>query len=192
MKLIVGLGNPGRLYTDTRHNIGFTVARQLALSYKGSFKKEARISALSARIKIKNQHVVLALPLTFMNSSGEALKPLIEKYRIGLESLLVVCDDLDLEFTRLKIRPCGSAGGQKGLESIINAINSQDFSRLRIGIGRPPRNIEAAEYVLAPFKRQEKEELGDICVRALDCCRAWVTDGIVKSMELFNRGGINE
>jgi PTH1 family peptidyl-tRNA hydrolase len=192
MKLIVGLGNPGRLYIDSRHNIGFQVVKALAKDYKILLKKDKRISSLSGQGKIEGQGVALALPLTFMNLSGVAVGALLEKYKIHLDDLLVVSDDLDLEFGRLKIRSRGSAAGHRGLESIIDYIKSQDFCRLRIGIDRPHKNTDPAEYVLSPFTRKEKAQVQDLIERALDCCRLWITEGAAESMNRFNKRSKNE
>jgi PTH1 family peptidyl-tRNA hydrolase len=187
MKLIVGLGNPGRLYINSRHNIGSAVIKALAKSYKISLKKEKGIPSLSAKVKICGESAILAMPLTFMNLSGIAVAGLLKKYRIGLADLLVACDDLDLEFGRLKLRPSGSSGGQRGLESIIESIGSQGFSRLRIGIGRPSRDTDASDYVLSPFTGKEKRQLGQIIEESAECCRSWVSEGVTKTMDIFNR-----
>lgn len=192
MKLIVGLGNPGDIYEGTRHNIGSQVIKALAKTYKISLKKDRYVKALSGKAKIDNQNVILALPLTFMNLSGIAVRSLLKKYRIdlprsssksnlalnegrGLDNLLVILDDLDLEFGRIKLRPSGSSGGQRGLKSIIDTIGSQEFSRLRIGIGRPQPHMQASDYVLSPFNKKEKEKINDTINQACDCCHSWIT-----------------
>jgi len=187
MRLIVGLGNPGRLYTDSRHNIGFSVVKALAKSYKISLKKESGNSSLSAKGKIDGKNVILATPLTFMNLSGIAVRDLFKKYRIDLDNLLVVCDDLDLEFGRLKLRPSGSSGGHRGLKSIIDSLGSQEFPRLRIGIGRSSQEIEASVYVLSPFSRREKGQVKHIIEKAVGCCRSWVVKDITETMNIFNK-----
>ncbi len=187
MKLIVGLGNPGRLYIDSRHNIGFRVLRGLAGACKVALKRDSNTFSLSAQGRIEGQNVILALPLTFMNLSGVAVKALLRKYKLDLDNLLVVCDDLDLEFGRLKIRGSGSSGGQGGLKSIIGTLRSREFCRLRLGIGKPPKNVDAAGYVLLPFLKKENKELGDLIERTTDCCRFWVSHGIAKSMSRFNK-----
>lgn len=187
MKLIVGLGNPGRLYIDSRHNVGFAVVKALARIYKISLKKEGGNLSLSGKVGISGQNVILAMPLTFMNLSGIAVAGLLKKYRIGLANLLVVSDDLDLEFGRLKLRPSGSSGGQRGLKSIIDSLGSQAFARLRIGIGRPTRDIDASDYVLSHFSRKEKEQARQIIEDATECCQAWVTKGVTKTMDIFNK-----
>lgn len=187
MKLIVGLGNPGLKYAGTRHNIGFEVVKALARSHKAAFKKDSGAPALSTRFKIGREDVVLALPLSFMNLSGVAVAALLRRYKLGPADLLVVCDDLDLEFGRLKIKPKGSAGGHNGLSSIINCVLSDEFARLRIGIGRPGGSLDAADYVLSRFHKEEKEEIRGLIDTALDCCSAWVLKGIAGSMNIFNR-----
>ena len=186
MKLIVGLGNPGILYSATRHNIGFQVVRALARQGKFALKKEKGVKALSAKGRIEGREVILALPLTFMNLSGEAVLALVKRYKAGLTSILVVCDDLDLEFGRIKISSGGSSAGQRGIKSIIDALGSNEFCRIRIGIGRPAGKLAAAKYVLSHFNKEEKGQLPEIIARALECCRAWASEGIEKSMNIFN------
>ena len=187
MKLIVGLGNPGILYASSRHNIGFQVVKYLAKAERVVLKKEKGVRALSAKAEIEGIDVVLCLPLTFMNLSGESVRPLIRKYRIDSGDLLVVCDDLDLEFGRLKIRAFGSSAGHRGVKSIIDLLGSDEFSRLRIGIGRPQDNSNAADYVLSRFNKREKNELPEIIKRGAECCQVWVSEGIEESMNIFNR-----
>jgi len=184
VKLIVGLGNPGILYQATRHNIGFNVVKQLAQRQSASFKKDRFACALSAKIKIDNFTVLLAMPLTFMNLSGQAVSALLKKYKIGIQDALIVCDDLDLEFGRMKIKGSGSSAGHRGIQSIIENIDSRDFCRLRIGISR--LSLDAAEYVLKPFTKKERVGLVNIIDRAADCCEYWVTRGVSETMNMFN------
>jgi len=197
VKLVIGLGNPGRIYSESRHNIGFSVIKALSKIYKIPLKKDNTFS-LSGKGKIEGENLILALPLTFMNLSGIAVSALIKKYKIdlprpcthgrGLDNLLVVCDDLDLDFGVIKIRPSGSSAGHRGLESIIDSLGSQGFSRLRIGIGRPLRhNTDASSFVLSPFTKKEKGKIKEIIELACDCCRVWVMKGITESMNIFNR-----
>ena len=188
MKLIVGLGNPGRIYIDSRHNIGFSVIRSLNKIYKAPLKKGSNTFSLSGRGRIDGQSIMLALPLTFMNLSGIAVGALVKKHKIDLGNLLIVCDDLDLEFGTIKIRASGSSGGHRGLASIMESVGSQAFSRLRIGIGAPlENNIDAADFVLSPFSKREKIEINGIIEKACDCCRVWATKGITETMNIFNR-----
>lgn len=185
MKLIVGLGNPGRLYTGSRHNIGFSVVKSLARHYKVALKKDGAVFSLSNQVKAES--LILALPMTFMNLSGSAVKGLLKKYKVSREGLLVVCDDLDLELGRIKIRPRGSSGGHRGLRSIIEARQSEDFCRLRLGIGRPQENVDTADYVLSPFTAREKEKIARMVREARDCCLCWVSEGIEQAMNIFNK-----
>ena len=187
MKLIVGLGNPGDNYKDSRHNVGFRLVKALAKDQSVVLKRDWGTHALSARIKVNGQITLLAAPLTYMNLSGKAVKALVKKYKIAPIDLLIVVDDLDLDLGRQKIRPGGSSGGHKGLESVAESLGKRDFARLRIGIGRPHRGIDSAEYVLTPFLKKEKEIIAGMIVDAVECCRFWVTDGIDKTMEKFNR-----
>jgi PTH1 family peptidyl-tRNA hydrolase len=186
VKLIVGLGNPGILYANTRHNAGFMAVKAFARALRCAWKKEKGIPALAAKGKINGEGIVLALPLTFMNLSGQAAKGLVEKYAVALEDLLVVADDLDLGFGRIKIRPGGSSAGQRGLKSVIEALAGQGFARLRIGIGRPGQGAQPADYVLSRFNAQEKRALKAVIEKACQCCAAWAKDGIHSAMNKFN------
>lgn len=187
MKLIVGLGNPGDIYRDSRHNIGFSVLKALGRIYKVKFKKDKTAPSLSAKCKLGNETVLLAMPLTFMNLSGRTVDALLKKYKLGLDSLLVICDDLDLEFARLKLRPYGSSAGHKGLKSIIDALKSERFCRLRIGIGRPKAAEDVSDYVLASFTKEQKNQLKELIKKAGMACQFWVKQGITKTMNIFNR-----
>jgi len=162
VKLIVGLGNPGDIYAGSRHNIGFIAVKALSRLHKISLKKDNSTFSLSGKGKINGEVVILGLPLTFMNLSGITVRALLKKHKVTLDNLFVVCDDLDLEFARIKIKPHGSSGGHRGLDSIIEAVGSDRFARLRIGIGRPHQDTEASGYVLSPFSRKEKEQLEEI------------------------------
>ncbi len=192
MKLIIGLGNPGILYKDSRHNIGFTVIRSLAKVYKIALKKERGVLTIAGKGRINGNEVFLAMPLTYMNLSGSAVISLFEKYNKEFEDILVVCDDIDLEFGRLKIRPSGSSAGHRGVQSIIDVLASEEFARLRIGIGRPNEKEETTKYVLSLFNRSEKQALKEVISRAVDCCKIWVTKGVTESMNVFNKRSQDE
>lgn len=192
MKLIVGLGNPGMEYADSRHNVGFEVIKCLAKTSKAVLKRDFGTKAFSAKLKIGPQQVILSIPMTFMNLSGLAVKQLIKKYKVEPGNLLVVCDDLDLELGRIKIRPSGSSGGQKGVQSIFDSLGTPDFARLRIGIGRPKRSTDACDYVLSQFSRREKEIVGPAMLKAAECCLYWVRYGIEKTMNNFNKKELSE
>jgi PTH1 family peptidyl-tRNA hydrolase len=188
MKLIVGLGNPGIWYAHSRHNIGSSIIKGLAHEYACALKKDSSVSATSAKTDIEGQAVIMAVPLTYMNLSGNAVLALVRKYQVAGADLLVVCDDIDLEFGRLKIKSGGSSGGQRGLKSIIDALKSQEFARLRVGIGRPSsREKVVCDYVLSSFSRAEKKHLDAVTAQAIACCTMWVCDGIDASMNVFNK-----
>ncbi|MDI6758732.1 MAG: aminoacyl-tRNA hydrolase [Candidatus Omnitrophota bacterium] len=184
MKLIVGLGNPGDIYANSRHNIGFISIKALAKKYKFSLKRDSNTLSMNAKGSFCREDVILAKPLTFMNLSGEAVKSLIKKYKVLLDDLLVICDDLDLEFGRIKIKPFGSSGGHRGLKSIIDLLESSRFARLKVGIGRPCRGVDPSEYVLAPFNK--RENIKEAIDRISDCCEVWLAEGIEKAMNRFN------
>lgn len=187
MKLIVGLGNPGRVYEATRHNIGFSVIKSLGLEYKAVFKRQSREFSQSAKVCINGQNVILAMPLTFMNLSGQSVVALLKKHKVELKDLLVVCDDLDLELGRLKLRPEGSSGGHRGLQSIIDCIGGNNFSRLRVGIGRPGTDKDASDYVLSRFHKNELKLVSDTIKNAAACCECWLSKNTEEVMNMFNK-----
>lgn len=187
-KLIVGLGNPGLIYAGSRHNIGFTVLKTLTSSLKISFKRDRLAAALVAKDELFGQQVIMALPQKFMNLSGIPVKALLKKFPVDPKNILVVCDDLDLELGKIKLRPQGSSGGQRGLDSIIQHLGSQDFCRLRIGIGRPKNSAHAAAYVLSGFSRNEKAVMEQAKQDAVSCIMSWVEIGTEKTMNIYNVG----
>lgn len=186
MRLIVGLGNPGLRYAHTRHNIGADVVANLAKEHRIVFKRDRMTKSFEGRGTIDGNEVLLALPLTYMNCSGEAARALVKKSKVSLHDLLVVCDDLDLAFGRMKIKAKGSSAGHNGVASIIAALNSDEFARLRIGIGRPSDKVETSDFVLSRFTRSEAKEVGILKDKAKSCCVAWVSGGITKCMDTFN------
>ncbi len=186
VNLIVGLGNPGAEYTGTRHNIGFAVVARLAERYGARFK-EARCRALVAVIRVGGAAVTLALPQTFMNLSGQAVGPLLRELALSPAQMMLVYDDLDLPLGRIRLLPRGSSGGHRGVESVIAAVGTADFPRLRVGIGRPPGGGDAAAYVLSRFAPEEEELVQAVCelaVATLDCV---LREGLVQAMNKFNR-----
>jgi PTH1 family peptidyl-tRNA hydrolase len=188
MKLIVGLGNPGRVYQGTRHNIGSYVVKALAKEYNVSLKKGIFASSLSGKANIFGQEVILAVPLVFMNLSGIAVNSLIKKHKIDLENLMVVFDDLDLELGSSRIRADGSSGGHKGLQSLISALRNSKFARLRIGIGRPKaKGTDIVKYVLSPFSQKEKKIMQEVTENCCLALKVWISSGISKTMNIFNR-----
>jgi len=192
VKLIVGLGNPGLFYAGSRHNVGAAVVKLLARNLKSSFKRDSSIFALVSKAKIDQHEVVLALPQTYMNLSGKAVKACFKKFKVSPQDLLVVCDDLDLELGRIKIRPSGTSGGQRGLASIIESLGTHEFSRLRIGIDRPKNSADAADYVLKGFLRSQKKIVETVKEDAVNCCISWAQNGVAETMNTFNIRSRNE
>lgn len=187
MKLVVGLGNPGPDYERTRHNVGFEAVAEVARRYGGSFQK-SKFEAVTADVRIGDQRVLLALPQTYMNRSGRSVTRVVDFYRVTTEHMTVVCDDMNLELGRLRYRGAGSAGGQKGVADIIAALGTDEFPRLRIGIGRPPGRMDASRFVLGRFNRQENEVMELAVQQAADAIEVWVRDGLASAMNRFNSG----
>ena len=184
--LIVGLGNPGRQYRKNRHNIGFLLVDRLAEKLGVTFSR-LESKALVTKTDFQGQRVVLAKPQTFMNLSGQATASLVKFYKIPLENLLVAYDDVDLPFGNLRLRPGGGSAGQKGMESIIERLGTQDFPRLRLGIGRPPGRMEAAAYVLQDFSPAEEPELSATLERGVQAALVYITLGLEAAMNQYNR-----
>jgi len=190
MKVVVGLGNPGSEYQGTRHNVGFLVLEELLRRHESSgtrfSRSSPRFEAAIAEIRVGNETVRLVAPQTYMNLSGRSVRKVVDFYHLPLDDLLVVCDDLNLELGRLRLRASGSAGGQKGLNDIINRLGTDDFCRLRVGIDRPPGRMNAADYVLRKFQKSEQELIGPAVVSAADAVELWVRDGIEVTMNCYN------
>lgn len=182
--MIVGLGNPGRRYANTRHNVGFMTVDEL-LRRHGSTQSSERMGAWTARTRIAGADVLLVKPQTFMNASGEAVGQLWRWHKMGLEDLLVVSDDIDLPFDRLRLRQRGSAGGHNGLRSIFTHLSSQEVARLKIGVGRS-QSREARDHVLSAFDSEEAAELPGLIARAADACELVLREGIVAAMNSVN------
>lgn len=183
--LIAGLGNPGLEYKHTRHNFGFITLDLLAETLNITMKR-VKFKALIGEGTLGGKKLVLAKPLTFMNDSGSALGPLVRFFKVPLENLLVIHDDLDLPLGILRIRQSGSAGGQRGMASIINRLGTQDFARMRLGIGRPNGQMDPVDYVLQRFSKAE-EPLKEIVLKeAVEAARFFVTEGSTSAMNKFN------
>jgi len=185
MKVIVGLGNPGRKYVGTRHNVGFEVLARLARQH-GADAVRGRFDAEIADITTGGERLLLAAPQTYMNLSGRSVRQILDFYKLDADRLLIVCDDLNLDVGRLRLRASGSAGGQKGLQDTINHLGTQDFARLRIGIGRPPGRMDATAYVLQKFSAADRELIDEAVVRAADAAVLWATDGVQTAMNSVN------
>ncbi len=183
MWLLVGLGNPGRRYARTRHNVGFLVLDELAAQERLEFKEKADYKISSG--SLGDEKIVLMEPLLFMNRSGSAVRKVAEKFSIPPERIIIVHDDLDMETGRLKIRRRGSSGGHKGVESVIQNVGSGDFVRIKIGIGRDAFT-PVEDYVLSKFGKDELPLVKEAVTRAADAIRFIVSEGVEKTMNKFN------
>lgn len=183
--LIVGLGNPGREYKDTRHNIGFMLVDRLAarLDAQG-MKVQAKAIVISALHQ--ERKIILAKPQTYMNLSGQSVQGLLHFYKIPIGNLIVAHDDLDIPFGTIRIRPGGGPGGQRGMASAIEQLGTKDFPRLRLGIGRPPGRMEAKDYVLQNFSKEDQKLLPEVLDRACDAALEFVVKGVNAAMNKFN------
>jgi PTH1 family peptidyl-tRNA hydrolase len=184
--LIAGLGNPGPKYAANRHNVGFRCVERLAVDLGLVFDKRQE-RALVALGTCDGRRVILAKPQTFMNESGRAVVPLHRFYKVPLERLMVVYDDLDLPLGTVRLRPEGGSGGHKGMRSIIERLGTGDFSRLRIGIGRPPGGMDPAAYVLQDFSADEELLLEEMLERAVLAIETWLSEGIEEAMSRYNQ-----
>jgi len=186
MFLVVGLGNPGREYTNTRHNIGFRCVDALAARHNLAFEDKKKSKAKIALGSIQGQRVLLAKPQTYMNLSGSAVQGLAAFYQIPPAQMMVIFDDLDLPVGTLRIRPKGGSGGHKGVTNIIQRLGTQGFSRIRVGIGRPDTPVDPASYVLRPFEGSDEVEIAEAVERVILAVETWLTDGIDLAMNRYN------
>ena len=187
MKLIVGLGNPGREYRDTRHNVGFLVMEEVARRHQLAWSMApSQVPDAFVAKRFGADPVLLAKPLTFMNRSGDAVAALVRYYDVALADLLVVVDDVDLVFGRLRARARGSAGTHNGLRSIVDRMGSTEFPRLRLGVGRGDSRRDLADHVLSRFEADEKADLESFIARAADAAEMFAAEGIVKVMNEYN------
>lgn len=184
--LIAGLGNPGRDYRDTRHNIGFMVVDRIAERLGLSFTR-TQSKALITDGGYQGNRLYLVKPQTFMNASGQAISALLKFYKLPLENLLIIYDDVDLPFETLRLKPSGGTAGHKGMQSIVQQLGTREFPRLRLGVGRAYGSRQAADYVLKPFSREEREFLSVYIDKAADAALAVITEGIQQAMTEFNR-----
>ena len=186
MKLVVGLGNPGSEYRDTRHNVGFLVADEIARRWRLSDAWREKFEALHVRTTVGDQAVIVAKPLTFMNLSGQAVARLAAFYQIDPADVLVVTDDVALPLGRLRARPDGGAGGHNGLKSIIQHLGTPAFPRVRVGVGRGDDRRDLADHVLGRFDAGERDTVSAAVLRAADASERFLTDGIERVMSVFN------
>lgn len=185
MKLIVGLGNPGKEYAGTRHNLGFQLVHNLGEKY-GIRVADNRHRALLGTGEIAGEKVMLVQPLTYMNRSGEAVREIVRYYQLLIDDLLIIYDDMDLELGQIRIRPRGSSGAHKGMESVIKCLGTTDIPRLRLGIGRPPEEIPVVDFVLSPFQQDEQAEVRRMLDDAAEAVKTILTRGIQQAMNDFN------
>jgi PTH1 family peptidyl-tRNA hydrolase len=183
--LIIGLGNPGVAYRNTRHNVGFRVINEVAKSYQVRLRGR-RFQSRHARVRAGGDQIVLLQPLTLMNRSGPAVKAAADAVHAGLDRILVVHDDLDLPIGRIRVARNGSAGGHKGVASIIASLGTREFPRVKVGIGRPPQRTPVEDYVLSRFERKEREIISDVIQLAAKACRLFVARDIDVTMNLTN------
>lgn len=185
MKLIVGLGNPGRKYHATRHNVGYDVVDELARRFAdGNYKQE--FQGESARIAIDSQRVLLLRPTTYMNLSGSSVGRATDFYKMSADDVLVVCDDFHLPTGKLRLRAKGSSGGQKGLGDIIRRLGTEEISRLRIGVGPVTEGMDPANFVLRKFPKQQSALIEETIQRAADAATCWAESGIEEAMNRYN------
>ena len=185
MKIIAGLGNPGAEYAHTKHNVGFMLVDVLAEKLGAASWKEDFFSALT-EVRIGGEKVFLVKPLTYMNNSGEALGPMLSYYKLDVDDLVVVHDDMDIPAGMVRIRRKGSSGGHKGIKSIIAHVGSEDFARVRIGIGRPPAGWTVIHHVLAPFSTEDAPKIRAAIDYLLPAVESIVTDGVDFAMNRYN------
>jgi PTH1 family peptidyl-tRNA hydrolase len=184
--LIIGLGNPGKEYRETRHNIGFMTVDRIAERLNATFSR-TQSKALITDARYHGQRIYVAKPQTFMNASGQAVGALLKFYKIPHRNLLVVYDDVDLPFESIRMKPSGGSAGHRGMKNIIQQLGTQDFPRLRLGVGRAYGTKQAADYVLKPFSRKEREFLSVFIDRAAQAGLAFIAEGLDRAMTEFNR-----
>jgi PTH1 family peptidyl-tRNA hydrolase len=185
MKLVVGLGNPGRKYLGTRHNVGFLVLGELARRF-GTARPKEKFQAEVVEADLNGERALLLCPLTFMNRSGSSVAAARDFYKLETDELLVVCDDLNLPLGKLRFRAKGSSGGQKGLADVVRSLGTEEFPRLRIGIGSPPEGRDATGFVLARFAAEERPQIEEAVQRAAEAVAGWARQGIQYCMNQYN------
>lgn len=185
MKIIVGLGNPGKPYEHTRHNIGFDVIDALAKKWDAPLTN-SKFNGMYATVHRPEGKVLLVKPLTYMNLSGECVGPLMDYFDIDVEDLIVIYDDLDLETGKLRLRQKGSAGGHNGIKSLIHHLGTQEFNRIRVGVNRPPAGMKVADYVLSKFSKEEQVVIGDAIDKSVNAVETSLSTPFLEVMNQFN------
>ena len=184
-KLVIGLGNPGNKYKGTRHNAGYMILSEFAGRH-GTGKPRKQFQADIVEAEYKGQKVLLVCPTTYMNLSGQSVEAVVRFYKLTSDQLIVACDDVDLPVGKIRIRETGGSGGQKGLQNIISKLGTNDVTRIRLGIGRPPGTMEMADYVLSPFSKSEQIDVGLAVQKAADALECWLENGTMAAMNRFN------
>ncbi|BBX53901.1 aminoacyl-tRNA hydrolase [Mycolicibacterium poriferae] len=187
--LVVGLGNPGPNYAKTRHNVGFMVADILAGRLGDGFKVHKKSGAEVATGRLAGRSVVLAKPRVYMNESGRQVGPLAKFYSVSPADIVVIHDELDIDFGRIRLKRGGGEGGHNGLRSVASALGTKDFQRVRIGIGRPPGRQDPAAYVLQPFSTGERDEVPTICEQAADATELLIAEGLEPAQNTVHAWG---
>lgn len=185
MKCIVGLGNPGRKYAKTRHNVGFMMLDELAAKHQEPLKQH-KFKCDYTTMHLNGEKVLLIQPQTFMNLSGEGVRPLLDYFKVSTEDVAVVYDDLDLPTGKVRLREKGGHGGHNGIRSLIDHLGTKEFKRIRIGIGRPQGQMTVIDYVLQSFQKDEKTSVEDAIQTATDAAESFVTDSFKEAMNTFN------
>ncbi|NLO20989.1 MAG: aminoacyl-tRNA hydrolase [Syntrophomonadaceae bacterium] len=185
MKILVGLGNPGQKFRDSRHNMGYRVIEEIARRYPIE-REECKFDSIIGHLRIHGELILIVKPLTYMNLSGRAVQPLLRFYKQELSGLIVAYDDMDLEPGRIRLRPAGGSGGHKGVASIIERLGSGEFPRLRIGIGRPPQQWTVESWVLSKPSSDEQILMENAIQQGTDALVEWVKAGIVQAMNKYN------
>lgn len=185
MKMIIGLGNPGKAYEETRHNIGFHVIDHLAKEWNAPLT-QSKFKGMYSVVHRPEGKVMLVKPLTYMNLSGECIGPLMDYYNVDMEDIVAIYDDLDLPAGQLRLRQKGSAGGHNGIKSLIQHLGTQQFNRMRIGISRPPAGMKVPDYVLARFRDDEKPLMQEAVKKSADACNYWLSKPFNEVMNEYN------
>ncbi|KIL53710.1 peptidyl-tRNA hydrolase [Jeotgalibacillus alimentarius] len=185
MKLMIGLGNPGKPYDKTKHNIGFEVIDELAERWNAPLM-QTKFKGIFSKAVVNGEKVILLKPLTYMNLSGESIRPLMDYFQIDIEDIVVIYDDLDLPMGKMRLRQKGSAGGHNGIKSTIAHLGTQEFNRIRIGIDRPPHGMKVPDYVLSRFSKEEWTEMGQVVAKSADACERFLEKPFLEVMNEFN------
>lgn len=185
VKLIIGLGNPGKPYEQTRHNIGFDVIDELANRWNAPLN-QSKFNGMYASVHRPEGKVILLKPLTYMNLSGESVRPLMDYFDIDVEDIIVIYDDLDLETGKLRLRAKGSAGGHNGIKSLIQHLGTQEFNRIRVGVNRPPAGMKVADYVLSKFSKDDQVVVKEAIDKSCDAVETALKKPFLEVMNQFN------